>query len=111
MGLLTQLATLYGDGQTYAKPTGVQTVTDPVLTFYQDYAPGKVYQTFLGLWQLKTIFNLVAKVDAGGRSVTNPEWTVPVVVARLPIMVGTRGARHMAPVTCTVAGLVTILTA
>lgn len=95
--------------QAYTRP-GVLTVTDPVLTFYQDYATGKTYQTFMALWQNQTVFNLVIKADAGARALTNPEWTIPVYVLNMPVMVGKRGDAHMAPITCTVAGLVTIAT-
>ena len=111
VGLLGQVVTPYGATQGYSAPTGQQTVTDPVLTFYQDYAPGKTYATFLALWQSQTVFNVVAKADAGARALTNPEWTVPVFIKTLPIMTGRRGDRHMAPVTCTVGGIISIVTA
>jgi hypothetical protein len=111
VGLQTQVITPFGATQAYSGATGIQTVTDPVITFYQDYAPGKVYATFLSLWQSQAVFNVVAKADSGARSVSNPEWTIPVLVTKWPVMTGTRGNRHMAPVTCTVAGIVSILTA
>lgn len=102
-------ATPAGVRQKYSKP-GHQTVTDPVITFYQDYAPGKVYATFLALWQNQQIFTIVGKAFSGARSPTNPEWTIPVFVGALPLLAGKRGDRHMAPVTCAVGGVLTIAT-
>lgn len=110
VGLETQAVMPYGGTQRYVAATGVQTVTDPVITFYQDYAPGKVYATFLALWQSQASFNLVMKPDAGAKSATNPEWTVPVLLKSMPVMTGKRGDRHMAPVTCAVAGAIAIAT-
>jgi hypothetical protein len=110
VGLQTQVITPYGAPQAYSGATGIQTVTDPVITFYQDYAPGKTYATFLTLWQNQSVFNIVAKADSGARALTNPEWTIPALVTKLPVMTGTRGSRHMAPITCTVAGIVSIAT-
>lgn len=95
--------------QQYSYP-GLQIIADPVITFYQDYATGKVYATLIGLWQNQTVFNIVAKADAGARTLTNPEWTVPVFLANMPIMMGKRGSMHMAPVTLAPGGLATILT-
>lgn len=110
VGLEMQPTMPYGGTQRYATPTGVQIVSDPVITFYQDYAPGKVYATFIAVWQSQAVFNLVAKADAGARSTANPEWTIPVALNKMPVMTGTRGGRHMAPITCTVAGVISIAT-
>lgn len=110
VGLETQVVTPFGATQYYNGSTGMQTITDPVITFYQDYAPGKVYATFLALWNSQASFNLVMKPDAGARATTNPEWTVPVLLKSMPVLMGKRGDRHMAPITCTVAGVVSIAT-
>ena len=98
-----------GSIQRYGVP-GMQTITNPTMTFYQDYATGKVYATLVALWQGQTIFNVVCKADAGARALTNPEWTVPVYLAKMPVLMGRRGDRHLAPVTCAAAGLATIAT-
>lgn len=103
-------ATPCGAGQLYTKP-GLRIVTDPVITFYQNYAAGKAYATFFPLWLAGTVFVLVVKADAGPRAVTNPEWSVPVYLVGMPVLGGTRGARHMAPVTVTAGGLLTVATA
>ncbi len=103
-------ATPFNSPQRYTSP-GIQLVADPVITFYQNYAAGKAYATFWPLWVASTVFTITMKADAGPRAVTNPEWSVPVYVLSMPLMSGTRGARHMAPVTVTPGGLLTIATA
>lgn len=108
-GLNKQVAAAMQDLQDYDMP-GTQVVSDPVITFYQDYATSKVYQTCIALYTNRTTFNIVGKADAGARALTNPEWTVPVFILKLPIMMGKRGDRHMAPVTLAPAGLATVLT-
>lgn len=89
---------------------GTQTVSNPKINFYQDYAASKVYATLLALWQVQTVFNLVGKASSAAKGATNPEWTIPVFVSEMPLMSGTRGDRHMAPVTCAVAGDLAIST-
>lgn len=90
---------------------GTQFVNDVRINFFQDYAASKVYATFLTLWQNRTSFNIVGKSDAGATSATNPAWTIPGFVAEMPLMTGTRGDRHMAPIVVAVDGDVTIATA
>lgn len=110
LGINGQMAAAMGELQDYDMP-GTTTVSDPQVTFYQDYAAAKVYATFFPLWQNRTTFNLVVKADAGARSPTNPEWTVPVFISKKPLLQGKRGDRHMAPVTLKVAGAMSVLTA
>ncbi len=105
-----QAAAGMGEVQSYDMP-GVQSVSDPVATFYQDYAAAKTYQTLLTLWQNRTVVNIVGKASSGAKAPTNPEWTIPVFVKKMPLMTGTRGQRHMAPVTFGVAGTLSIATA
>jgi hypothetical protein len=87
-----------------ASIAGTLTVSDPKMTFFQDYNTSKVYQTMLALWQARTTFNVVAKASSAAKGPTNPEWTIPVFIAEMPLMTGGRGDRHMAPVTLAVAG-------
>src|SRR5262245_7318724 len=92
---------------------GTVVVSDPRVTFYQDYAAAKVYATLIAARPLNaapTVFNLVGKASSAAKSPTNPEWTIPVFVGEMPLMTGTRGDRHMAPVTFAVAGQASIAT-
>lgn len=95
--------------QDYSIP-GTDVIDDPQLTFDQDYAAAKVYATFMALWQAHTTFNIVAKVDAGATAATNPAWTIPVFVKKMPLLQGSRGDKHMAPVTLAVAGALSVAT-
>jgi hypothetical protein len=106
-GINKQAAAAMGEIQDYDMP-GTQVITDPTVTFYQDYATAKVYQTLVGLYTNRTVFNIVAKADAGANAPTNPAWTVPVFISKMPVMMGKRGDRHMAAVTLAPAGLATI---
>lgn len=108
VGLNKQAAAAMQDLQDYDMP-GTQVISNPVLTFYQDYATSKVYQTLQPLYTNRTVFNIVAKADAGANAASNPAWTVPVFIMKMPIMTGKRGDRHMAPVTLAAAGLATFV--
>lgn len=86
------------------------TVTDPKVTFYQDFNTAMVYATLSALQQARTIFNVVGKASSGANAPTNPQFTIPCFVQELPLIVGTRADRHMAPVTFAVAGVLSIAT-
>lgn len=96
--------------QDYSMP-GTLMITDPVVTFYHDYAASKIYATFYAAWIARTTFNAVGKASSGARTPTNPEWTIPCFIGKAPMMTGKRGDRHMAPVTLAVAGVLSVLTA
>lgn len=98
-----------GDLQDYSIP-GTQVVSDPVATFYQDFAASKVYATMFAAWQNRTLFDVVGKASSGATSTTNPQWTIPSFLQKAPIMTGKRGDRHMAPVTFAVNGALTVAT-
>ena len=100
-----------GDIQDYSIP-GTISITDPVVTFYQDFAASKIYPTLYTAWVARTQFDVVGKASSGAKSTTNPEWTLPSsFVAKAPAMTGDRGARHMAPCTFGVGGTLTVSTA
>ena len=92
-----------GNLKSYSIP-GTLDIEDVQVEFYQDYAAAKVYATLVAAYEARTIFNLVAKASSAATSSTNPAWTIPVFVGSMPVMQGTRGDRHMAPVTFAVAG-------
>lgn len=98
-----QDAAAMGDINDYSMP-GTNAISDITVTFYQDYASSKVYATLNTAWAARTTFNIVCKPASGAASATNPQWTIPVFVASMPVMSGKRGDRHMAPVTLAVAG-------
>lgn len=98
-----------GELQSY-NMAGVQDVGDVKVTFYQDYAASKTYATLFTLWQNRTSVNLVVKADAGATAATNPQFTLSVFVKDMPIMSGSRGDRHMAPVTFSPAGALAVAT-
>ena len=110
VGTNDQPAAAMSEVQDYGMP-GTLTVSNPQINFYQDYAASEVYATLVAAWQARSTFNLVCKADAGATAPTNPQWTLPVYVAQMPLLQGTRGERHMAPVTCGVAGVLSIATA
>ena len=110
MGTNKQLAAAMGEIQDYDM-AGTLTISPPTVTFYQDFNTAKVYATLVAAWQARTNFNIVGKASSGARALTNPEWTIPVFVSKVPMMTGKRGDRHMAAVTFDVAGLATVLTA
>mgnify|MGYP001594984946 CR=1 FL=1 len=109
VGINKQVGSAMGDLQDYSIP-GTLTVSDPVVEFYQDYDTAKVYATLKALQVARTIFNLVCKASSAATSATNPAWTIPCFVAEMPLLSGTRGDRHMSPVTFAVAGELTIAT-
>jgi hypothetical protein len=104
-----QFASAMGDLTDY-NMAGTLKVSNPQATFYQDYATSKVYITLYTAWAARTTFNLVLKADSGANAATNPAWTVPVFVKKMPVMTGKRGDRHMAPVEFSVAGAYSVAT-
>jgi hypothetical protein len=107
VGINKQNGAAMGDLQDYSIP-GTLTVTDPSITFYQDYNTSQVYATLSALQQARTIFNVVGKASSGANAPTNPQFTIPCFVQEMPFISGTRGDRHMAPVKFAVAGLLAI---
>src|SRR3990167_3908668 len=106
-----QDAAAMGDIQDYSMP-GTISITDPQVTFYQDFAASKVYAILYAAWVARTQFDVVAKASSGAKSTTNPEWTLPSsYVAKAPVIAGKRGDRHMAPVTFAVGGVLPVATA
>lgn len=110
MGTNKQAAAAMGEIQDYDMP-GTLMITEPSVTFYQDFATSKVYITLYTVWAARTVFNAVGKASSGARTPTNPEWTIPSFIAKAPMMTAKRGDRHLAPVTLGVAGAISILTA
>jgi hypothetical protein len=108
VGINKQAAAAMSELQDYSM-AGTITITDPKVTFYQDYATAKVYATMFAAWQARTVFEVRAKPSSGAAAIDNPEWTIPCFVGEMPVMTGTRGDRHMTAVTLTVAGLFTVL--
>src|SRR5215471_8172690 len=109
VGINKQAAAAMTELQDYSM-AGTITITDPKVTFYQDYAASKVYATLMAAWQARTVFDVKAKASSGAVAATNPQWTIPCFVGEMPIMTGTRGDRHMSAVTLTVAGLFSVAT-
>lgn len=110
MGTNKQAAAAMSEIQDYDMPATI-TITDPVVTFYADFAAAKIYATLYAAWIARTTFNLVGKASSGAKAPTNPEWTIPVFVGKAPMVNGARGARHMAPCTFAVAGVLSVATA
>jgi len=110
VGINKQAAAAMTELQDYSM-AGTITITDPKVTFYQDYATAKVYATLMAAWQGRTTVDVIAKPASGVPSPTNPQWTIPCFVGEMPVMTGTRGDRHMTAVTLTVAGLFSVVTA
>lgn len=104
-----QDAAAMSERQDYSMP-GTLMITDPVATFYHDFAAAKIYATLYAAWIAVTTFNIVGKASSGANAATNPAWTIPVFVGKAPMMTGKRGDRHMAPVTFTVAGVLSVAT-
>jgi hypothetical protein len=104
-----QEAAAMGEIQDYSMP-GTLMITDPVVTFYADFAAAKVYATLYAAWIARTVFNIVGKASSGANSTTNPAWTIPVFLGKAPMMTGTRGNRHMTPTTFAVAGALSVAT-
>lgn len=106
VGTNKQVGAAMGEIQDYSI-AGTLTIDDISAEFYQDYDTAKVYATLYAAWAARTTFNIVLKASSGATSATNPAFTVPVFVGAMPLMQGTRGDRHMAPVTLAVAGEMT----
>lgn len=104
-----QAAAAMGDVNDYEMP-GTLKLSDPQVTFYQDFAASKVYATLQAALAARSTFNVVAKADSGANSPTNPAWTIPCFVKSLPIFSAKRGDRHMASCTFGVAGAHSIAT-
>lgn len=109
VGTNKQAAAAMTEIQDYSM-AGTLTITDPKVTFYQDYAVSKVYATLMAAWQARTVFDVVAKPNSGAVGEDNPEWTIPCFVGEMPVITGTRGDRHMTAVTLAVAGLFAVST-
>lgn len=109
VGINKQAAAAMSEIQDYDMP-GTLIVSSIAVTFYQDFAASKVYAVLSAAQQARTVFNLVAKASSGANATTNPAWTLPCFVEKLPIISGTRGARHMSAASFAVAGLVSIAT-
>ena len=107
VGINKQAAAAMTELQDYSM-AGTITITDPKVTFYQDYAASKVYATLHNAWATRATFNVVAKASSGATGPDNPEWTIPCFVGEMPVMTGTRGDRHMTAVTLTVAGVYSV---
>lgn len=104
-----QVAAAMGDLQDYDMP-GTLAITSVTATFYADFAASKTYATLEAAWAARTTFNVVAKASSGANATTNPQWTIPCFVEKLPIMTGKRGDRHMTAATFGVAGAYSIAT-
>lgn len=109
VGINKQVGAAMGDLQDYSIP-GTLTIDDVTAEFYADKTAANVYATLVAAWEARTIFNIVAKESSAATSTTNPAWTIPVFVGKMPVMAGTRGDRHMAPVSFAVAGTYSIAT-
>lgn len=110
VGTNAQRADAVTEAQEYSMP-GKRVVRGIRLNFYQDYAAAKVYATLVAAWEARTTFNIVCKSDSGAVGATNPSWTIATFVGEMPLMAGTQGERHMAPVTLEPAGALAIATA
>lgn len=87
----------------YGMP-GVQSISDPKVTFWQNYAASKVYATLHAAFAAQTIFNIVAKASSAATSATNPAWTLPVFVQSCPIFKGEKGAEHLSDIVFALGG-------
>jgi hypothetical protein len=104
-----QVAAAMQDLVDYDMP-GTLMISDIAVTFYQDYAVAKVYATIETVWAARSTFNVVCKADAGANAATNPAWTIPVFVLKMPVMMGKRGDRHMTACVLAPAGAYSIAT-
>ena len=110
VGTNKQAGASMGEIQDYSIP-GTLTVDDPTAEFFQDYNTAMVYATLYALWAARTTFNIVGKASSGATSATNPAFTVPVFVGAMPLLSGTRGDLHLAPVTFATAGELSVAVA
>lgn len=104
-----QDAAAMGEAEDY-QMAGTRKVSPIQCEFFQDYASGKVYATLMALWTARSTFTLVLKADAGATATTNPQFTVTVFIANMPVISGTRGDRHMTNVTFQPASALAIAT-
>jgi hypothetical protein len=109
VGINSQAAAAMGEIQDYSMG-GTLTITDPKVTFYQDFAAASVYATLQTAWAARTVFDLIGQAASGVSSPTNPKWTIPCFVGEAPVISGTRGDRHMTSITFAVAGAYTVNT-
>lgn len=103
-GINGQDAAAMSEVQDYEMP-GTIHIGDITVTFFQDYAASKVYQTIHPLVMNRTTFNIVVKPDSGAAASTNPQFTIAVFVKSHPWVNGTRGDGHMTQVVFGPAGL------
>lgn len=106
-GLDGQRADAMSEAQKYEMP-GLINIGDISVTFYQDYATSKVYQTIHPLVLARSTFNITVKADSGANAPTNPAFTIAVFVRRKPVFSGTHGERHMSQVVFAPAGVQSI---
>ena len=95
------------DTQKYEMP-GLITITDPQITYFQDYAASQVYVTHQALITNRSTFTLIVKPTSAADSATNPTFTCSAFVKKHPFVNGAHGAAYMAQVTYDVAGALTI---
>lgn len=93
-GINAQDAAAMSDTQDYSMP-GTITIGDVTVTFYQDYASSKVYQTIHPLVTNRTTFNIIVRPDSGAAASTNPQFTMAVFVKNHSVVNGSRGDAHM----------------
>ncbi len=103
-GINGQDAAAMSEVQDYEMP-GTIKISDITVTFFQDYAPSKVYQTVHPLVVARTTFNIVVKPDSGAAASTNPQFTIAVFVRSCQVVNGTRGDAHMNQVVFAPAGV------
>lgn len=109
LGINGQPAAAQSEVQDYEMP-GTQIVSDITLNMYQDFASSKTYQTLIGLWQNRTSFTAVLKLDSGAVATTNPSFTVTVFIKSFPVISASRGDRHMSQVVLGIGGVLAIAT-
>lgn len=102
-----QQAAAMGEAQSY-EMAGVSSISDIQIEYYQDFAASKTWASHKAMWTGRSTASLIVKPASGAESATNPAFTVAVFVKKLPAVTGSRGDRHMAPVTYGVAGALTI---
>lgn len=102
-GLNSQAAAAMSEAQDYEMPSTIK-ISDISVTFYQDFAANKVYQTIHPLVAARSTFNIVVKADSGAAASTNPQFTIAVFVRNNPVFNGSRGDRHMVDVVFAPAG-------
>lgn len=109
-GINGQFAAAMSEVQDYEMP-GTIKIGDISVTFYQDFATSKVYQTIHPLVSARSTFNITVKADSGANAPTNPAFTIAVFVRNNPVFSGTRGDRHMTQVVFAPAGVQSVAVA